>query len=211
MWDGRLLVNVVAEIPGADDSEYYGMIAHLDSMNHENRAAAPGADDNASGIAVVLETARILAGYELEHPIRLAFVNAEEEGLFGATAWARNLKQSGVNMVGVYNIDSVGSIRNRPYLKTNSDSGSSWMQRHLTNINNAYDLRESLEHYQSEDIVADDNFVRAEGVPSIMVARELYGTTEFHHTANDTLANVSIGGVVDTTYIILLAVWDLAK
>ena len=211
MWDGYLLVNVVAEIPGNDDSEVYGIMAHFDSMNNDNPRHAPGADDNASGLAVTLEVARILAGYELEHPVRIALVNAEEEGLFGAIYWARDIKRSGVNVVGVYNVDSVGSVRNRPYIITNSDSESSWMQRHLSNINSTYSLQETLDHKQTKDIVADDNFVRAEGVPAIMVARELFGATEIHHTVNDVPTNVSMGGVVDTTYIILLAVWDLVK
>lgn len=211
MWDGYLLVNVVAEIPGNDDSEIYAVMAHFDTINNDNPRVAPGADDNASGIAVALEVARILAGYELEHPVRIAFVNAEEVGIIGAPAWAREANGNGVSITGVFNVDSVGSIRNRPYLITNGDNGSSWMQQHLTTINNTYDLRETLDHKQTNAIVADDNFVRAEGIPAIMVARELYQANEFHHTVNDTPANVSIGGVVDTVYIILLAVWDLAK
>ena len=211
MWDGRLLVNVVAEIPGKDKSEYYGIMAHLDSMNHDNRSLAPGADDNASGLAVTLEVARVLASYELEHPIRIALVNAEEDGLYGATAWARGLNQNGVNMVGVYNIDSVGSVRNRPTIFTNADDKSAWMQTHLGKINTTYSLHERFENTQKEGIVADDNFVRDQGIPAILVARELFGANEIHHTVNDIPANVSMGGIVDTTNIILLAMWDLAK
>lgn len=211
MWDGYLLVNVVAEIPGNDSSEVYAMVAHFDTVNNDNPRVAPGADDNASGIAVTLEVARILASYELDHPVRIAFVNAEEVGIIGAPAWARAANGNGVSITGVFNIDSVGSIRNRPYIITNADNGSSWMQQHLSTINNTYDLRETLDHKQTDAIVADDNFVRAEGVPAIMVARELFGSNEFHHTVRDTPANVSMGGVVDTVYIILLAIWDLAK
>lgn len=211
MWDGYLLVNVVAEIPGNDPSEVYAMMAHFDTINIENARVAPGADDNASGIAVLLETARILSGYELNHPIRIAFVNAEEVGIIGAPTWARETLRTGVPIIGVFNVDSVGSVRNRPYLVTNSDTASSWMQQHLTRINNDYGLNESLQHNQSDKIVADDSFVRAEGVPAIMIARELYGLNDIHHTVNDTVANVSMGGIVDTTYIIMLAMWDLAK
>ena len=211
MWDGYLLVNVVAEIPGNDSSEVYAMMAHFDSMNNENPRVAPGADDNASGLAVTLEVARVLAGYELEHPVIIALVNAEEEGLFGAAYWAKDIKRNGVNVAGVYNIDSVGSVRNRPYMMTNSDERSSWMQRHLSTINSTYGMQETIEHFQREGIVADDNYVRQEGIPSILVARELFGASEVHHTVKDIPTNVSIGGIVDTCNIMLVAMWDLVK
>lgn len=209
MWDGYLLVNVVAEIPGSDDSEVYAIMAHFDTINNDNPRIAPGADDNASGIAVTLEVARILAGYELEHPIQIAFVNAEEVGIVGAPAWARSQNANGVPIQGVFNVDSVGSIRNRPVVITNADANSAWMQQHMSSVNAEFELMETFDHHQSEAIVADDNFVRAEGIPAVMVARELYGLNEFHHTNQDVMENVSIGGVVDTTYLILLSVWQL--
>src|SRR5699024_10161834 len=163
MWDGYLLVNVVAQIPGQDDSAIYGVMAHFDSLNEANPGQAPGADDNASGIAVTLETARILAGYELQHPVEVVFVNAEEVGIVGSAAWARDRSANGVPIEGVFNIDSVGSVRNRPIVYTNADNGSSWMQQHMSRINSEYELMETFHHHQTDNIVADDNFVRAEG------------------------------------------------
>src|SRR5699024_4029612 len=149
MWDGYLLVNVVAEIPGDDDSEIYAMMAHLDTINGGNPRVAPGADDNASGIAVTLEVARILAGYELEHPVEVVFVNAEEVGIIGSATWAKDRSANGVPIQGVFNIDSVGSVRNRPIVFTNADNGSSWMQQHMSRINSEYELLETFEHHQS--------------------------------------------------------------
>lgn len=211
MWDGYLLVNVVAEIPGNDDSEAYAVMAHFDTINNDNPRVAPGADDNASGIAVTLETARILAGYELEHPVQIAFVNAEEVGIVGAPAWARAQNADGVPIQGVFNVDSVGSVRNRPIVMTNAQGSSVWMQQHMSRINTEYELMETFQHNQSDNIVADDNFVRAEGIPAVMVARELYGASDYHHTSQDVVANLSSGGIIDTTYLIVISVWDLVK
>lgn len=210
-WDGYLLVNVVGEIPGADDSETYAMMAHLDTINLDNSRIAPGADDNASGIASTLEVARILAGYDLEHPVRVAFVNAEEVGILGSPAWARQANKDNVNIAGVFNIDSVGSVRNRPLIMTNAGPESAWMQDLLTQVNSDFDLGESLQHYQSDSIVADDNFVRDEGIPAVMIARELYQQSDYHHTANDTPEHFSIGAIVDTSKIILVAMWTLVQ
>lgn len=209
MWDGYLLVNVVAEIPGADESEVYAIIAHFDSMNITNPRIAPGADDNASGIAATLETARILSQYQLTHPVRIAFVNAEEVGIVGAPAWARESNRNNVPVMGVFNVDSVGSIDNRPIIYTNATGTSTWLQDHLTDINNKYGLNEDLQHRQTDAIVADDNFVRAEGIPAVMIAREVYGGPHLHHTVDDVASTMSPGAVVDTTYIVMLAVWEL--
>lgn len=211
MWDGYLLVNVVAELPGADDSEVYAIMAHFDTMNTENPRVAPGADDNASGIAATLETVRILSQYQLNHPVRVAFVNAEEVGIVGAPAWAKESNQKNVPIMGVFNVDSVGSIDNRPLIYTNATGTSVWMQDHLTDINNQYGLGEDLQHRQTDAIVADDNYVRAEGIPAVMIAREVYGGPHLHHTVEDVPSTMSPGAVVDTTYIVMLAVWELVK
>ncbi len=211
MWDGYLLVNVVAEIPGADDSEVYALMAHFDTMNIENPRIAPGADDNASGIAATLETVRILAGYQLNHPVRVAFVNAEEVGIVGSPAWAQESNRNNVAMMGVFNVDSVGSIDNRPLIYTNATGTSVWLQNHLTDINNQYGLGENLQHRQTDVIVADDNYVRAEGIPAVMIAREVYGGPHLHHTVEDVPATMSSGAVVDTVNIVMLAVFELVK
>lgn len=209
-WDGLLLVNVVAEAPGRDDSSTYAIMSHLDSFNGETPRQAPGGDDNSTGMAVNLEVARILSGYELEHPVRFVFANAEEVGIQGATAWARHANANGVNIEGVLNVDSVGSARQGGYVVTNSDESSAWLQDLMTSVNDDHDLGQVIQHLQDPDIVADDNMLRDEGISAIMIARELYGWTPFHHTTEDTLANVSIDSVSSMTYLTLLMTARLA-
>lgn len=210
-WDGLLLVNVVAELPGRDDSQAFAVMSHFDSFNNTTSPRqAPGADDNATGMAVNLETARILADWELEHPVRFVFVNAEEVGIQGATAWAKRANSSGVNIGGVLNVDSVGSARQGPYVVTNADNGSSWLQGVMSDVNERYGLGQVIQHLQDDVIVADDNMVRDEGIPAVMIARELYGWTPFHHTPEDTMANVSIDSVTTMTYLTLLTTVHLA-
>lgn len=209
-WDGVLLVNVVAQAPGRDDSEMYAVMSHFDSFNTTTPRQAPGADDNATGIAVNLETARVLANYELRHPVRFVFVNAEEVGIVGAQEWARAANAKGLPVRGVLNVDSVGSARQGQYVATNADAGSAWLQDLLSDVNDAYGLGQVFQHLQNDEIVADDNMVRGEGIDAVMIARELYGWTPFHHTAGDTLANVSIASVENMTYLTMLAIVELA-
>lgn len=85
--------NVVAEIPGTDAQlrdEIVMAGAHLDSWH-----SALGAADNADGVAVLLEVARILkaVGAQPRRTIRIALWGGEEEGLLGSCAWVmKNLK-----------------------------------------------------------------------------------------------------------------------
>lgn len=82
------------------------LMAHLDSVG-KNFA---GADDNASGVAVMLEVARVLKDYNNKKTIRFFATNGEESGLYGATHYAEVLKKSGdiKKLVLAINMDMVG-------------------------------------------------------------------------------------------------------
>ncbi|MDZ4258667.1 MAG: M20/M25/M40 family metallo-hydrolase [Gemmatimonadales bacterium] len=80
-------VNIVGEIPGSDLKDEVVMIgAHFDTWH-----ASPNASDNTSGVAVVLEAARILkaVGAKPRRTIRIALWSGEEQGLFGSRAYVR--------------------------------------------------------------------------------------------------------------------------
>ena len=75
--------NVVAELPGTTrPAEVYIIGAHYDSVNN------PGADDDASGVAAVLEIARVLSQYDTDATIRFIAFDQEEVGLAGSDAYA---------------------------------------------------------------------------------------------------------------------------
>lgn len=108
------IVNVVAVIPGAMPearSRMYYAIAHLDSRASDPNDAesdAPGANDNASGTAAMMELARILAKEKLDSTIVLMATTGEEQGLFGARLHAQRLKELGADVRAVLNNDTVG-------------------------------------------------------------------------------------------------------
>jgi Zn-dependent M28 family amino/carboxypeptidase len=70
---------------------------------------APGADDDASGVAVVVEMARVLATHQPKSTIVLAAVAGEEQGLYGSTQLAAALKAQGADVQGMFTNDIVGS------------------------------------------------------------------------------------------------------
>jgi acetylornithine deacetylase/succinyl-diaminopimelate desuccinylase-like protein len=77
--------NIVARLPGAGDGQAILLMAHYDSV-----ATAPGARDDAAGVATLLETARaLLAGPALQNDVVVLFTDAEEVGLLGALGFVK--------------------------------------------------------------------------------------------------------------------------
>ncbi|KAH8886079.1 peptidase M28 [Thozetella sp. PMI_491] len=117
------ITNVVARINGTTDpNRVYVVTAHYDSRRldpNDYTEDAPGADDNASGVAVVLEMARICAGFKPAATMIFAAVAAEEQGLFGSRHLAATLKASGANVEGNWNNDIVGTGKSQPYSPIN--------------------------------------------------------------------------------------------
>jgi len=105
--------SVIATITGTSNSDEIVIIGgHLDSINLSNPSTgtAPGADDNASGIAVVTETLRaiVASGFKPKRTIKFIGYAAEEVGLRGSKAIAQDYKNQGLNIVGVAQFDMVG-------------------------------------------------------------------------------------------------------
>lgn len=112
--------------------EYVVCGAHYDSYNnspgHPDSLRAPGADDNASGTSGVLETARLLSQCQFERSIVYCGWAAEEAGLKGSAAYAKECADNRVDIVGYFNLDMIG------YLEEGSD----------IHVNLMYTTRDSL-------------------------------------------------------------------
>jgi Zn-dependent M28 family amino/carboxypeptidase len=106
-------VNVVAVLPGAMEPEKQIVVGgHYDSINQKDKrleAAAPGADDDASGTAVVLELARVMSQYHFRKTIVFVAFGGEEIGLIGSTRFAARAKLAKEQIEAVFNNDIVGS------------------------------------------------------------------------------------------------------
>ncbi|MGH8401966.1 MAG: M20/M25/M40 family metallo-hydrolase, partial [Gammaproteobacteria bacterium] len=109
---GVEIMDVVAIQKGSDPNRYLVMTAHLDSRvsNIMNAAAdAPGADDDGSGVAAVLEMARVMSRHEFDATIVFMAVAGEEEGLYGSTHWAEEAKARSLDIAGMLDNDIIGS------------------------------------------------------------------------------------------------------
>ena len=121
---GRILfpvniTNVVAQINGTDDpNRVYVVTGHYDSrrLNIDDYTGdAPGADDDGSGVAVMLELARICATKKPKATMIFAAVAGEEQNLYGSAHLAKTLKKEGKNVEAHLNNDIVGTGKSEPF------------------------------------------------------------------------------------------------
>jgi hypothetical protein len=109
------IINVIATIKGtASPERFYVITGHLDSRCTDVMdftSDAPGADDDGSGVAVVLELIRIFAKHQVQFPgtVILATVAGEEQGLYGSTFMADQMAAAGNDVQGMFSNDIVGA------------------------------------------------------------------------------------------------------
>ena len=119
----RTLFNVIAELPG-ESEELVLVSAHLDTTAsssppyHPESDPAPGADDDASGMAAVLSIAESILTLTAVTPARrtaqFVLFNDEENGLVGSQAYARFMRDSGATITGVFQMDMIGYSSQEP-------------------------------------------------------------------------------------------------
>jgi hypothetical protein len=109
------ITNCIATLQGtASPERFYVVTGHLDSRVTDVldfTSDAPGADDDGSGVAVVLELARLFAasGHQFPGTIVFATVAGEEQGLFGSSFMAQQMKANGADVQGMFSNDIVGA------------------------------------------------------------------------------------------------------
>ncbi len=162
-FDQKPMYNILARLPGKKNLQEYVLIGgHYDSaagldsgwVNGWETMPAPGADDNASGVAAVLELARIFAngtlGYNNDYPIYfVAF--AGEEGTTppydiyssfrnGSDKLARKLQNAGIGIRGMINLDMIGYNDHCLYANIEADSQSSWLGEKCLKLDSSYQI-----------------------------------------------------------------------
>lgn len=110
-----ILTNIVATLKGTQPESaqrIYVVSGHYDSMCSsptDAKCDAPGANDDASGTAAVLEMARVMAKYKFDATIIFMTVPGEEQGLLGATYFAEQAKKNNVDIEAMFTNDIIGN------------------------------------------------------------------------------------------------------
>ena len=141
-YTGGVSRNVVAELPGrVYPDEVLIICGHYDSTSDQRLTLAPGADDNASGTAAVLEAGRILSRYPLDFTVRFVAFTAEELGLVGSKVYAQEARSRAERIIGVINLDMIAFADKMPEdLDVISNTSSAWLSAKFAAVAGDYGL-----------------------------------------------------------------------
>ncbi|WP_371352783.1 M28 family metallopeptidase [Pseudoalteromonas sp. 68 DY56-GL68] len=135
--------SVVVTIPGAEKADEIVVIGgHLDSINQSNpsNGRAPGADDNASGIAVLTQALKAIVdnNYQPQRTIQIMGFAAEEVGLRGSKDIAQSYKSQAKNVVGMVQFDMTGNNGSSTDIVMMTDYTNSPQNQYLSQLLDAY-------------------------------------------------------------------------
>jgi len=167
---------------------------HLDSISNSgsgNTMNAPGADDDASGIATITEIIRIALadGWRPKRTLKFMGYAAEEVGLRGSNAIAQSFRSQGVRVVGVLQLDMTNHGAGSPYaMRLMTDNSSPVLQDFLLRLFDTYLAPLGLQRdYDTCGYACSDHASwTAAGFPAAMMAEPVFFTRL--HTTTDTLA-----------------------
>ena len=174
-------------------NEYVICGAHYDSWNDDgtdpDTIRSPGADDNATGVAGILETARILSHYTFDRTIIYANWCAEEIGLVGSAAYARDMAEQLMDIVGYFNLDMTG------YLEEGTDihvhlmytTQDSLIADYVYNFSHVYFPEMPIRQNWLAWGDSDYSSFNRNGYPAVHPFEDVHASSPFIHTRQDVL------------------------
>lgn len=188
--------NVVAEKTGETYPDDIVIIcAHYDSTSPgaSRLTLAPGADDNASGTAAVLEVARILALYPLDFTIRFIAFSAEEWGLYGSRAYAAAAGLAGDRIVGVINLDMIAYANAMPEdLQVIVNSASGWLADRFLDAAANYGVLGATKTVDASFVYSDHAPFWDGGYPALLAIEDNPLNNPYYHQTSDTLDKLNL-------------------
>lgn len=188
--------SVILTITGSDNpNEVVVLGGHLDSINQSGTSEttkAPGADDDASGIASLTEVLRVMiaSGYKPRRTIKLIGYAAEEVGLRGSQDIAQNHKANNVNVVGVMQLDMTNYKGSADDIYLFTDYTDDAQNTFVANLITTYLPTLKIGHDQCGYACSDHASWSAAGYWTSMPFETAMGEDDpYIHTANDTYAN----------------------
>lgn len=189
MPSGSASDNVIATKLGTKyPNEVVMLGAHYDT--YSNSSSQPGADDNASGTAAVLEIARVLSQYSFDRTIVFCAFSGEEYGLYGSKAYAQRCAQEGMDILGYFNLDMIGYLKpSSTVIKTTLIYPQSALElaQFYTNVCSVYLPSFVVEPGTLLGGSSDHESFNNNGYMGIFPFEDVDNHSPYIHTANDTV------------------------
>ncbi len=231
-YTGRVFSNLVARVDQDSKQPRFILGAHFDAV-----PGSPGADDNASGVAALLEAARLYASLSDRGPRNVEFVafNLEEYGMVGSQAYAQKLKRQGIPVLGMLSLEMIGY--------TSRENGSQKMPfflkpfypdvgnfiglvantRSKTFLERVKEIFQSVEGLPVESLILPANgwvFPDArlsdhspfwdEGFPALLVTDTSFYRNPYYHSEEDRIETLDLDFLAKVTEATLRTAWELS-
>lgn len=221
--------NVVATLPGKGPNKdrAYLMTAHYDSIASKTKdweknwrvLPAPGADDNASGVAEMLETGRILTQADVDFDFTIKFIafSGEELGLFGSRHYAQRAEEEGEKIAGVLNFDQLGHDDDDILdIHVVGDVRSEWLVNAFQTASRIYNIDIDFRKVIDPKFVYSDHAPFWEkGYSAVMLSEESSMESpdwpQFTHSDQDTLDKINIHLGERATQLAVVTLAELAN
>jgi peptidase M28-like protein len=194
--------NVVGLLPGENAAEFVLVAAHHDARGIVGGKVQPGADDNASGVAMVLELARSFAGSKPKRSILFVSFDGEEDGMVGSREFVKSGLYDPQAIAAMFVFDLIGGDfmpweNNRIYALGSEYSAELFDRvgkdaadtKDLDVVRSGVALIEPLPDMARSDYHA----FRGKGVPFVFFST---GTPWYYHTEHDTAERINLGKMV---------------
>jgi len=195
--------NIIGTLPGSiEPDKTYIAIGHLDDL--PSSGAAPGADDNASGTAMVTAAAEVMSNYCFARTIRFLAVTGEEQGLYGSDHYADLAAAQGEDIQAVLNGDMIGwEGDGQPAvedLDVNYNTGSAWLAQAMVDAAAEYQTGIAVNAFLCSSMTYSDHapfwsngFSAVCGITDNEGFCGEDGNYPFYHQSSDTIANCGPG------------------
>lgn len=210
---GTATRNVVADIRGrTDPDEVIIICAHYDSFSDVPEVLAPGADDDASGVAAVMEAGRILADQPHDFTIRFIAFSAEEWGLYGSQYYSEGARANGERIIGVLNLDMIAYTSDMSEdLDIVVNDFSRWLADRAVLIAATYTGLPVRKVVDASFVYSDHSPFWDRGYSAFCGIEDAAVSNPYYHTTADTVDTLNFDFFEDATGTALAALSDLAQ
>jgi len=205
--------NIVGTLEGqVNPSQIVVICAHYDSISDQPQTLAPGADDNASGTAAVMEAARIFANQFFDFTVKFICFSAEEWGLYGSEHYAFEARQRGEDIIAVINLDMIAYTDSIPEdLDIISNPASEWLADRIISSSIAYTTLDISKIVNPAFVWSDHSPFWDRGYSAILGIEDIIISNPYYHSTNDTIDTLNLDFATEVVKASLATAADLAQ
>ncbi|MBC7349828.1 MAG: M28 family peptidase [Candidatus Aminicenantes bacterium] len=212
-YSSYLCRNVISQVTGQTYPEQVVIIcAHYDSISDQRWTLAPGADDNASGTAAVMEAARIVASRPLDFTVRFILFSAEEQGLIGSLRYVQERLNPAENILGVLNLDMVAYADYLPEdLDVIGNRSSGWLVDRVAALAGTYGPVQGKKIIDASFVYSDHAPFWDRGIAAICAIEDASVPNPYYHKTTDTFDTLNFDFYRAAARGSLISLADLAQ